>query len=534
MEGLSGKLVASSRKHDGYVHNIILNKDQQDEDTQTYRGQLLWEDEDTEVLLSTDYNKDDREDMGRRPIADNSAPVVEIFRSLGGDFRKVAAPVDGFYKRKQKGMSLKVTQGFDSGELTAIASARTARTDWEMASVGVPLIAGAGDVIDEIHEDIDQFQLEVRYTGDLSESLSYVAGAFFLNEQTDRAEFFRVRIPGVGDVANDQSAQDNETDSYAVFGQMTWDISDQWSSDFGLRYTKEKKDTASDMVSGGFGIIGETFQAEASENWSDLSPKVAVNFRPAENVTYYASIAKGFKSGGFQGAPGRASDAVTPIDPETALNYEVGVKSDLFDRTLRLNATAFFTDYKDLQIVRFGPPLDDPTQFGAFTTRNAADAEMKGIELDFIWLVTDEFTLSGNYAYLDTEFTDFIFFDSNNNAVDLSGNDLRQAPENSYNLVAEYVMPLADVGDLRFRLDYRHMDESLDDVIDPRVVNEEFDLLDARVALRSADDIWEVAVWGKNLTDEEYIAHSYTVGPGVIGIGNAPLTFGATVTWNFR
>ena len=98
----------------------------------------MWQNNNTEILVSADTTSDDREDMGRRPIADNSAPVIEIFQSVGGGFRKVAAPVDGFSKRDQSGASVKVTQSFDRGELSAIGAYRTASTDWEMASVGVP------------------------------------------------------------------------------------------------------------------------------------------------------------------------------------------------------------------------------------------------------------------------------------------------------------------------------------------------------------------------------------------------------------
>ncbi len=533
-ENLAGKLVVSSRKHDGYVRNIILDKDQQDEDTQTIRGQLRWDNDQTDITLSADSMKEDREDMGRRPIADNSAPALAIFASVGGDFRHVAAPIDGYSERSGGGFSINANHETDAGTLSVVAAVRDAETDWEMASVGIPLIGGAGDVMDEIHEDIDQTQLEIRWAGDIGENITYVSGFFYLNEQTDRIEHFRVDIPGAGTVAQDNADQNNETDSWALFGQLTWQINDQWAVDLGARYTEEEKETHSDMVSGGFGIIGETFVADASGSWSDLSPKVAVTFQPSDELTLYGSIAEGFKSGGFQGAPSSLENATTPVDPETAINYEFGIKSILADNSLRLNAAIFYTDYTDLQIVRFGPPLDAPEEFGGFTTSNAADAELQGIELDFVWLVSEQFTISGNYAYLDTEFKDFIFYDRSNVAIDLSGQELRQAPGSSYNFVFDYEQPLEFGGTLAYRLDFRHMDESFNDVIDERVINGEHDLVDARVALLSADESWEVALWGKNLTDEEYITHAYTVGPAVVGIGNAPRTFGLTFSYNFR
>ncbi|MCC7413283.1 MAG: TonB-dependent receptor [Gammaproteobacteria bacterium] len=533
---LSGKAVINHRRHDGYVTNVVLDKDQQDEDVTTGRVALRWASGNTEINISGDGSRERREDMGRRPIFDGFAPVTAIYASLTDDFNEVAAPIDGHSDRDTYGTALKLTHDFDLGRLTAIFGYRGYENDWEMASVGVPLIA-AGDINDKIIEEGDSYQVEFRWDQELTDRISYVAGLFYLNEQTSRVETFLFQLPPQIIADADTSDQDNETNSYAMFGQMHVGVTTRFSLDIGARFTYENKDTVSSAIAGpGFlDIIGETFtDIERSEFWTNFSPKLSLNYAYTDDVLFYVSYSEGFKSGGIQGSPGRVSDARNTVEPELAVNYEWGMKADLFDDRVRFNVTAFVTDYSDLQIVRFGPPLSDPTQFGSFQTTNAADADLKGVELEVNWLATENLLLSGNYAYLDATYEDFIFYDTTNTAVDLTGERLIAAPEHSWAFALDYTYPLQWQGSsLKFRLDYRHTDEQRNDVLSRETVAEAFDLVDLRFAWRSADEKVEVALWGRNVFDEEYITESYIVGPGVIGVGNAPPTFGGQVSWRY-
>ena len=212
------------------------------------------------------------------------------------------------------------------------------------------------------------------------------------------------------------------------------------------------------------------------------------------------------------------------------VNYEIGMKGDFLDRTLRFNAAAFYMDYTDLQVVRFGPTLDNPN-FGQFVTENAGEAEIMGIETEFTWAPSDVFRLSGTYAYLDTSVSDLLINGVDPTKVPGNVDDLRQAPENKYSLTAVYDIPLAGGSMISLRADYMHTDEQINDYLNQNTIIDEFDLVDARVSWTSADSMWQVALWGKNLTDEEYIAHSYTIGPGVIGTWGAPRLYGASVSY---
>jgi iron complex outermembrane recepter protein len=230
-ENLSGKISASHREHDGYVDNVILNKDQQDENNDNVRGQLMWNTENSSWLLTGDYMEDDREDMGRVPIVPGNDPdTVAIWNEIAGDYGKVAAPVDGASYREASGISLQGDIQFDRGTFTTITAARNAETDWQMASIGVPWNNGV-EVIDDIVEDIDTFSQEFRWTSSIDGSFNYVAGLFFLQEETDRTEQFWVQAPaGPGgsylEVGNEIAQQENETTSYAAYFQGDWDFAE--------------------------------------------------------------------------------------------------------------------------------------------------------------------------------------------------------------------------------------------------------------------------------------------------------------------
>ena len=567
---IAGKLVVNHREHEGYGRNVLLGNETQDQDQTSVRGQLRLSLDASDWLLSVDGMSDERKDMGRTPIANGNFDYLGVLDQLGGGHLASAAPIEGFSDREAGGVSLQGNIDFEHGTLTSITAYRTAEADWEMPSIGAP--AGGGfnlgdpgdpsddvygvDVNDDIYEEIDTFSQELRWSAAPSDTFGYTVGGFFFIEDTDRVEEFKLDFnsaaTGQMTVGNEYTRTENETTSYAVYGQANWNLSERWNLTVGGRYTLDKKDYAATAVNcdlvvdgstdgtqfedfapclgvgGSLNIIAEAFRVETDDDWNDFSPMASLQFFPNDRLMVYGTVSKGFKSGGFAGSQGIEADATRPVDPEEAINYELGFKGDFLDDSLRLNSTVFYTDYEDLQIVRFGPSSTNP-DFGTFQTTNVGTAEILGLEVEWTWLVTDRFRFSGNYAYLDTEVEDLVL-ELTGGPFDASGSELRQAPEQSWNLVAEYTQPLSS-GDLDFRLALSHTDEQLNDYIDRRTVIEEQDLLDARVAWVSRDMQWEVALWGKNLSDEEYVSHSYVIGPGVIGVWGAPRTFGLTVNW---
>ncbi len=574
-DNLSGKVVASMRQHDGFVDNVVLGTELQDEDNQSIRGALMWTGDSSEWIVSADYAEDDRADMGRTPIVDK-APLQAILKQNGieggarGTPRKQASPYDGYSNREMGGISLTGNFDFGSGALTSITAFRNVDTSWQMASIGAG-VGGLGlpfdEVIDDITESVDTFSQEFRWTSNLEGSFNYTAGVYFFQEETDRAEIFRTTVAGeyndpnlpfkVTDpgsqaiFGNDYTRTENKTTSYAVFAQGDWELTDKLTLTVGARYTQDNKDYRATAVNcgmvkandpsivgtmfenwadcGGVGasglnIVAETFQVSPDDSWSDFSPKVALQYFASESTMFYATASKGFKSGGFAGSQGVESAADNPVDQETAYNYEVGFKSDLTD-FLRLNATAFYMDYQDLQVVRFGPVEGSP--FGTFQTTNLGSADIQGVEIESTLFITDELRLDGFIAFLDSEGQGLII-----NGTDYSGQPVLGAPELSYNVRASYDTTTS-IGDIGATLTVAYEDEFRRDYVDDRIIVDEKTLWDATVSWTSTGGGLEVSLWGKNLTDEDYISHMYVIGPGGIGIWGPPRTYGVTATVNF-
>jgi iron complex outermembrane receptor protein len=304
----------------------------------------------------------------------------------------------------------------------------------------------------------------------------------------------------------------------------------------GLRYTYEEKDfkntTSADPIPIFF--LREDFSIHEDDNWDDVTWRLVGEYELNADGMIYASISKGFKSGGFQGQPSEPISAATPFDPEEAINYELGLKSQWLDNSLRLNVALYYMDYSDLQVLQFQEVGETPDgiPLAAGVVENAADATTKGVEVEFNWAVTPYFQLFGFYAYNDTEFDNFY-----SDGKDLSGNQLRNAPEHSYAINARYALPLANGSELSSLLIYTWRDETYQS-------NENWDtnkfddkeLLEARISWRSPMDTWELSAWGKNLTDETYQIHRIagpSEGVETASIYGIPRYYGGTISYQF-
>jgi len=606
-DNLLGKFSFSQRNYDGHLTNVHNGKTMDSKDTLAYRGQLMWfPSQDTEVLFTFDGADDELGDTFRKPVgsardstgdnADNPVAVGEAF-GIGGvnDDPTLAANDEvGFTKRDVTGYSLRVTKDMPEFTFVSITSWRESDFDWAEDSEGLPGPSGGNpalapeygfrrDVTDSAIETTEQFTQELRFVSPGDEEIDWVMGAFYSIEEIDRTETFC--IPNCGGNVLDvdypdgsgqwpnrlivnSSIQHNESISYAVYSQATYNIDDQLSLTGGLRYSYEKKDVAfgGDIDDGlanspnGVGVfIQENFNVNASDDWSNVSGRLVLDYQMDEDTMLYGSISTGFKSGGFIGSPSTPTRAKNSFDEETATNYEAGFKSTMLDNTLRLNAALFYTDYEDLQVTRFAQLADNPgNSFGEFITENAATAEITGFEVEFTWLLTDSFELGGSYAYLDATYEDFtpdvanlapgagteaclagttpVSADPADGCIpDYSGNTLRQAPENMMHLYGRHVMDLGDSGSLTSKLTYRYQDDSFYDPDNNSIaVIPDYSVMDALVSWKTEDGKWSVTGWVKNLTDEYYRTHVYTQRGSRIAFANfaPPRTVGLTVEYN--
>ncbi|MCK5424869.1 MAG: TonB-dependent receptor, partial [Emcibacter sp.] len=386
-----GRLAFHSRKRDGWQESIFLpDIKQNDENTWSGRGKLLFALSDQlQVDINGDYSRDDLESTGRIPVVGRipvrllgsdglptgqTALPTDIFESLGGSAKNAINSDRGFTDRTIWGLSSRVSRQGDYGRLLSITAYRKTDFSWLEDSTGLPYSVTDQKVNSNVDEQHSQFSQEFRWISPGDVRLKYVLGFYYLFEHTHRIENF-IFPSGVA-----TTDQDNNTNSFAAFGEATYGVMDSVNIIFGGRLTYEnKKMDQQNIISGDQFILLEEFNLRNEGNWTDFSPNIVLSWQQAEDIMWYANLSRGYKSGGFQGAPATRDLASRTIDPESVWNYEVGLKSQWLDDRLRLNLVAFHSDYRDLQVVEF----KTTGNFGVFQTSNAASASLGGLEMEF-------------------------------------------------------------------------------------------------------------------------------------------------------
>lgn len=328
-----------------------------------------------------------------------------------------------------------------------------------------------------------------------------------------------------------------ETDSIAFYGDGTWRFNDQLSLSFGGRYTREEK-TAD--------IFNQTFRdrnftiplatvadLNDSETFSNFSPKVSLDYQADPDTLYYGLISRGFKSGGFNVRANIAAVPASgrPFEDESVTSYEVGAKWAFADQRWFLNAAYFYNDYKDIQLSVFTtiPNSNPPAFFGDFT--NAGAGTVHGIELEYSGQLTDEFLISGNLAWLDAEYDEFI-----SRGVDIADTqEFTNAPEFSGAISLQYLRMLESGGEIRARLGYSYQSEVIPTTdLSPDITQPGYGLVSAGV-IWQVDSHWKLALEGNNLTDREYRTTGYNIPAlGILtGFYGPPRTVSLTATYEW-
>jgi iron complex outermembrane receptor protein len=269
------------------------------------------------------------------------------------------------------------------------------------------------------------------------------------------------------------------------------------------------------------------FLVDEKEKWTETTWRVVVDYAFTDDSMGYVSVATGFLSGGFSETCSQVETCL-PYDPETNINYEVGYKADLFDKRLRFNVAAFYTEFEDLQrnqVFAFTNFDGSPGQ--ETITLNAGKSNSLGFEVETTWLATDRLQIKGSVGYLDAEYDEFEFDPNPNDAtppVDLSGLDIPFSPKWQVGLEASYDQDLGNGGSLLWIVSGHYQDEYEMSPFDPNAVNtgiarhptytqfEDRTLINANVTYMSQEERYYVTLYGKNLTDEEYRVSANSVG----------------------
>lgn len=278
------------------------------------------------------------------------------------------------------------------------------------------------------------FTQELQASGDLGE-LNYVLGLYYFNEryQSNTTQNFTFVISPTS-ALNFANVRDYEqkSKSYAAFGQVSYTpgFAPGLELTGGLRYTRDKKSLAQANTSNGAALA----PGFGDDKWSDLSWTASANYRISPALMTYARVATAYRAGGFDAGGAGNPNA---FDPEKVKSYEVGFKADLLDRRLRANASAFYTDYSDLQISQFVAG----TAGGRTQTVNAGKASFSGFELELTAVPTDRLTLSGSVGYVHSNYKSYLFLNPATNTLINVADEVHNAhvPDWTGNVNADWI-----------------------------------------------------------------------------------------------
>ena len=330
------------------------------------------------------------------------------------------------------------------------------------------------------------------------------------------------------------------TDSIALYADWTFDLTNKLKLDVGARYTDEdKRAIVLNRLYADPGFtrpVAVTADFDKKTNFSNVSPKVSLDYQITPDIMVYGLATRGFKSGGYNIRANAVAvpRSAEPFDDETVDSFEIGSKMGFFDQRLFLNLSAFHNKYKDIQLSVFtgidtnGDGIDD-SFFGDFT--NAGKGTVNGLEIEYQYLPTQHWLISGNLAWLDARYDEY---------MDRGVNVARQmkftnAPEYSGALNVEYRTDLANGGNLSARVSYSYQSEVWPTTdLSPVIRQGGYGLVNAGVVWR-VDDAWTLSLQGTNLADKEYRTTGYNI-PAVgtlIGFYGAPRQYSLSARYDF-
>ncbi|MDP6137032.1 MAG: TonB-dependent receptor, partial [Arenicellales bacterium] len=328
-----------------------------------------------------------------------------------------------------------------------------------------------------------------------------VAGLYYFDSEVDGTGT-RLDLGGLGDV-NFDVAYLQDTTSYAVFGQFDYAFNEQWQVVAGLRYTDEEKDYTYINTETNFGAFVYEFSPAtvgslASQSDDVVSGKLGLNYRPTEDWLVFASVSTAFKSGGFNaGFLDPSLDfSNMPFDKEELTSFELGFKWANASDTIRLNTTAFYYDYEDLQALSF----EGVSSF----ISNASDAEIYGAEFELIASPVENFEMILGLGILDASADGISLADGSV----LQNRNLVLAPDLQMNGLARYSVPMG-ASALVFQVDATYSDEVYFDIVNQPVARQSsYSVWNAQVSYQINHN-FEVSGWVRNLTDEEYKVYTF-------------------------
>lgn len=521
---VQARLSVAHNEHDGYVHNRYPGgKNPNDADNNAGRLQIAWQPSDSiDVLLNVHGSRNDA-NMGAwqheatyspdggvtslplPPDLDfyGSCPGCDAFgyRDTDGDPWAGDYDRDGKLLIKNSGGSVNLRWDGEGLSFTSITAYESFGRYYEEDTD----ISPAKIIHNTYKADIDQFTQEFRLAGE-RDALHWLAGLYYYQQKTDGA--FQIDASGIGFIIGDANYV-QKTRSWSAFGQLEYALNERWSVLAGLRYTAEKRKL--DYLSVDLGGLlppdaNTMYDYDDDISNDNVTGKLELDWRPYDGMLLYGAVSLGTKSSGFNtgmldetGLFGATVRTDVPYDEEQLTSYEIGMKTDLFGGTSRLNVAAFYYDYSDYQAF-------------AFVNLNQVifntDATIHGMELEFVTSPIEGLDILLGASFLKTTAKDIPL---NDGSGITRNRRMTLAPEFSLNGLVRYEWPALS-GFLATQLDFNYQDETYFDIQNHPISRMgSYDVWNAHVSWASSDRRWTVGAFVKNVFEKKYRTYSFDV-----------------------
>jgi len=561
-ETLGARLAFTRDKTDGYVHNTLQNRDEREETTTVGRMVVDWQATDN-LYMMLKYEHGEADTTGRQQmISVATQEVIDIYRTEDPDFSpgfgyvkseaNIGGPRSEFQYQDRTWDITTLTAQWAVGEHTIKSITGYVTYDWDnFRDSDFGPLRFLGSTRDEQHE---QFTQEFLLSSPTGGRLEYLAGLYYQDEglSNDSLNDAVLSAAGIGTGSLDSSnisKFDQDSETLSAFGQLTWNLSDEFRLIGGLRFSHDEKAFSKSLQIGdiytakpntflaGFydGVlnfvtdhslnsdgamrcVGLAYECSFDPNFDNAREEdhwtgdVTLQWDITDDVMSYAKVGNGYKAGGFDELNTRGLADAAEFEDEEVTGIEIGSKITLWNGRARLNFAAFYNEFDDMQVSAFDGN-------SSFLVGNAAKSTSQGLEVDGGIAITEALTLSAAMAYLDATYDSYDDAACNEQQAlrwiaeggtregctqDLSGQPLQYAPQWSAHVALDYRVELAGDLSLNLSTDLVFSDDyGVAADLDPVLDQKSYSKINARAQLIGTEGKWSVALLGKNLTDEK-------------------------------
>ena len=532
-----GRVAVSSAHNDGFGKNLLTDSRNGNKNTNAARASLgFFPSKDFNAQLTVDGLRDNSNPRGAKLLTANK--FYPTYKPLSSDF-DTRGGMAQLNHTELSGAALTLSWiASPSWTLKSITAYRESSTDTNIDFDTIP--AKVADV-NAVYKD-HQFSQELQANYDAGGSIHGVFGLYYFKGAAD-GEIHNIFLGSppystLGFATYGSTGGSMGTKSIAGYGDLTWDIDPQWSLDVGLRLTQEKKSA----VIQNYAFADENFTRRiataadfsGSHTSRNASPKVSLAWNASEQVKLYATYSAAFHSGGYNIRANCVAipQSCRPIKDEKVQSFEIGSKMSFFDGRLMMNTAAFHNIYSDIQLsvfTSYALPNGSQGFFGDFT--NAGKGHIDGLEEEFAWKPSDNWTIRGNVAYLHTKYTEFM--SGGKNIADTQR--FTNAPKWSGGLSVENNYPLANGGSIGARVNYTYQTTVYPETtLSPLIAQRGYGLWNAGIVWE-VNEPWTLSLQGTNLANKSYRTTGYNIAAlGIVtGFYGAPRMVTLTARYKF-